>query len=142
MCVTRQSRRGAEERKPIMSDEKLREAIRPYVHFPQRPDCKSYLKRRTREMTAGEHAWDVPALCRAYNFPTRLDGGGVIAIIELDGGWTQEDMDKFFRDIDQPLPHITNVSVDGTQNNPNQHLGDPRDPDGEVALDIQVAAAA
>jgi len=51
-------------------------------------------------------------------------------------------MDQFFRGISQPSPQITNVSVDGTQNSPNQHLGDPNDPDGEVALDIEVAGAA
>jgi kumamolisin len=51
-------------------------------------------------------------------------------------------MEQFFRGIRQPSPQITNVSVDGTQNSPNQHIGDPNDPDGEVALDIEVAGAA
>jgi kumamolisin len=51
-------------------------------------------------------------------------------------------MDTFFKSIGQPSPQITDVSVDGTQNSPNQHQGDPRDPDIEVALDIQVSAAA
>jgi len=67
----------------------------------------------------------------------------VIAIVELNGGWVQSDMEQFFRGIGQPMPQITDVSVDKTQNNPNQHLDDPQhDPDGEVALDIQIAAAA
>jgi kumamolisin len=64
----------------------------------------------------------------------------VIAIVELDGGWMQSDIDQFFKGIGQPLPQITDVSVDGTQNKPNQ--GKSPDPDGEVALDIEVAAAA
>jgi kumamolisin len=51
-------------------------------------------------------------------------------------------MNAFFQSIGQPVPNITDVSVDGNNNNPNQHLGDPRDPDFEVALDIQVAGAA
>jgi kumamolisin len=84
----------------------------------------------------------VPDLCQAYNWPTGLAGGGVIAIVELGGGWVQSDMDQFFGGINQPVPNITDVSVDGTQNSPNQHLGDPNDPDGEVALDIEVAGAA
>ena len=42
----------------------------------------------------------------------------------------------------QPTPQITDVSVDGTQNSPNQSIGRSVDPDFEVALDIQVAAAA
>jgi len=84
----------------------------------------------------------VPALCAAYQWPTGLAGGGKIAIVELNGGWTSSDMQQFFTGISQPMPQIQDVSVDGTSNAPNQHLGDPHDPDGEVALDIEVAAAA
>ena len=109
-------------------------------------ECKPYFKLSKRHLVPrtgpGEHVWTVPALCNAYNWPTNLAGGGVIAIVELEGGWVQSDMNAFFQSISQPLPNITDVSVDGTNNNPNQHLGDPRDPDFEVALDIQVAAAA
>jgi kumamolisin len=39
----------------------------------------------------------------------------------------------------KPVPQITDVSVDGTTNTPDPS---PNSPDGEVALDIQVAAAA
>jgi kumamolisin len=51
-------------------------------------------------------------------------------------------MNAYFQSISQPMPQITDVSVDGTQNNPNQYIGDPHDPDVEVAMDIQIAAAA
>jgi len=86
--------------------------------------------------------WTLPALCAAYDWPTGLAGGGVIAIVELGGGWVQSDMDAFFQSINQPSPQITDVSVDGTQNSPNQNVGSPDDPDYEVALDIEVAGAA
>jgi kumamolisin len=86
--------------------------------------------------------WAVPDLCRAYDWPTNLAGNGVIAIIQPGGGWVQSDMNSYFQSIGQPLPQITDILVDGTQNNPNQHLNHPQaDPDHEVALDIQVAAA-
>jgi kumamolisin len=85
--------------------------------------------------------WAVPDLCAAYNWPTGLAGGGVIAIVELGGGWVQSDLDAFFQSINQPSPNITDVSVDGTTNSPNQNIGSADDPDYEVALDIQVAAA-
>lgn len=105
-----------------------------------------YFKLRQPKMAAraasGEHTWNVPDLCKAYNWPTNAPGGGIIAIVELDGGWVQSDMDAFFKSISQPTPQITDVSVDQTKNSPNQHLGDPRDPDYEVALDIEVAGAA
>jgi kumamolisin len=84
--------------------------------------------------------WTVPDLCAAYNWPSGLAGGGVIAIVELGGGWVQSDMDSFFQSIDQPTPSITDVSVDGTQNTPNQG-GSAGDDDYEVALDIQVSGA-
>jgi len=87
-------------------------------------------------------AWNVPNLCSAYKWPTGLAGGGVIAIVELGGGWVMSDMDAYFKTINQPLPSITDISVDGTKNTPNQNTGSNSDADVEVALDIQVSAAA
>jgi kumamolisin len=91
---------------------------------------------------AGTGPWKVPDLCKAYNWPTNLAGGGVIAIVELGGGWVQSDITAFFQSIGQPAPQITDVSVDATKNNPNQSVGAPGDPDLEIALDIEVAGAA
>ena len=81
--------------------------------------------------------WNVPDLCTAYKWPTGLTGGGVIAIVELGGGWVQSDINSFFQSLGQPVPQITDVSVDSTQNSPGSS-----DADIEVALDIEVAAAA
>ena len=50
-------------------------------------------------------------------------------------------MTAFFQSIGQPAPSITDVSVDGTQNTPNQS-GSAGDADYEVALDIEVSGAA
>lgn len=112
-----------------------------YLH-QRRLRHKPYIKFRAakRAAPAGEHPWNVPDLCAAYNWPNgNAPGGGVIAIVELGGGWIQSDMDQFFASIGQPNPQINDVSVDGTQNQPSP---DPQGADGEVALDIQVAAAA
>lgn len=87
-------------------------------------------------------SWSVPDLCKAYNWPTGAKGGGVIGIVELGGGWTPGDMKTYFDDIGQPLPKIVDVSVDTTKNSPNKSVGSKDDPDMEVVLDIQVAAAA
>lgn len=86
--------------------------------------------------------WSLPALCTAYKWPTDLAGGGIIAIVELGGGWVQPDMTEFFASVGQPAPTIIDVSVDGTKNNPNQSVDSQDDPDYEIALDIQVAGAA
>jgi kumamolisin len=106
--------------------------------------CVPYLNRSDRRIASYVGAplvrWTVPELCKAYSWPTGLKGGGVIAIVELDGGWEPADLKAFFDSIGQPMPNITDRSVDGTQNNPGQHIGEEHDPDIEVALDIQVAA--
>ncbi len=110
--------------------------------------ARPYFKRPTRSkdglipLAAAAAAWSVPDLCAAYGWPTGLVGGGVIAIVELAGGWVQADMDAYFGSIGQPVPHIMDVSVNGGRNSPGQHRQEDADPDVEVALDIQVAAAA
>jgi hypothetical protein len=113
----------------------------------RQPKCDPYFKRAAGKAAARAagpaRPWSVPDLCKAYNWPTGLAGGGRIAIVELDGGWVRSDMDGFFSSIGQPTPNIADITVDGARNNPNQHLGTPdQDPDVEVTLDIQVAAAA
>jgi subtilase family serine protease len=121
-----------------------RPKVKPYFKLRKAPPAGAPARGAAAPRRAvGGGPWNVPDLCAAYNWPTGLAGGGVIAIVELNGGWVQSDMDQFFSGIGQPAPQITDISVDGTTNNPNQHLDDPdHDPDGEVALDIQVAAAA
>jgi kumamolisin len=108
---------------------------------PSLGTCKPYFKLLKPGVLATA-PWAVPDLCAAYNWPSNLAGGGVIAIVELGGGWVQSDMDSFFQSIGQPSPQITDVSVDGTQNSPNQSVGSSDDPDYEVALDIEVSGAA
>jgi subtilase family serine protease len=121
----------------------LRAALHSYIHVARRPNVRPYFKMgRTgpaaRAATDGG-PWNVPDLCKAYDWPTGLAGGSIIAIVELGGGWVQSDMDQFFGGIGQPVPSITDVSVDGTRNTPDPG---PNSADGEVALDIEVAAAA
>lgn len=82
--------------------------------------------------------WKVPALCKAYNWPSNLPGGGVIGILEMGGGWTPSDMQEFFTSQGMPVPAIADISVDGTTTN----TPGGSDADFEVALDIQVAATA
>ena len=84
--------------------------------------------------------WNVPDLCAAYNWPTGRAGGVDIASVELGGGWVVSDLDSSFESLGQPVPSVTDVSVDGTQNTPNQS-GSAGDADYEVALDIEVAGA-
>ena len=99
--------------------------------------CRNYIKYpapqglRPRALTP----YRVADLCRAYNFPTGLAGGGAIGILELGGGYTQADLDLFSQLNELPQIIPTDISVNGGKNSPGQ------DADGEVLLDIQVAAA-
>jgi kumamolisin len=102
--------------------------------------CKPYFKLPRDPEAAAATAWSVPDLCAAYNWPTGKSGGGIIAIVELGGGWVLQDISAYFQSVGQPSPNVTDVSVDGTQNTPNQS-GSAGDADFEVALDIEVAGA-
>lgn len=97
---------------------------------------KSYIK---HPRAASNQPWAVASLCSAYSWPTNAPGGGIIGIVELGGGWVQSDLDAFFKANSQPSPTVVDVSVDGTKNTPTPGNDSA---DFEVALDIEVAAAA
>ena len=114
-----------------------RTQVRPYFKRPNEGSGKL-----TMRIAPTAAPWALPDLCRAYSWPSGATGGGVIAIIELDGGWAQADIDSFCQSIGQPSPAIADVVVSGAGNNPGRHMGDPADPDYEVTMDIEIAAAA
>ncbi len=77
-------------------------------------------------------------VARLYRFPDRTDGSGQqVAILELGGGYRQEDLDIYFAGLGLPTPVVTAVGVDGARNSP----GDATGADGEVMLDIEVVGA-
>lgn len=92
--------------------------LRPYIHRPR---------------AAVQTTYSPAAIAQAYNFPTGLPAGGVIAIIELGGGWIASDIQAFCQKFGIPVPTIIDVECDA-KNAPGS------DADGEVALDIEVAA--
>jgi kumamolisin len=77
-------------------------------------------------------------LAKLYQFPAGLDGAGqCIGIIELGGGYRTRDLATYFKNLHLPTPEVVTVSVDGARNHPTL----PTSADGEVMLDIEVAAA-
>lgn len=87
--------------------------------------------------TAG-HSFTPPELAQLYHFPTGLDGSGqCIAIIELGGGYRRADLTAYFQKLGLPVPAVKTIRVDGASNHPST----PDGADGEVMLDIEVAAA-
>jgi kumamolisin len=76
---------------------------------------------------------------KLYNFPTGLDGTGqTIGIIELGGGFKNDDLAQYFHNTGIKQPQVTAVSVDGATNKPE---GSANSADGEVDLDIEVAGS-
>jgi carboxypeptidase C (cathepsin A) len=127
---------AARRRAAAMLARTLPDTVHPYFKLPERSPTE------LRAAAAGLGAWDVRDLCAAYSWPKSLVGGGTIGIIELGGGWVGSDIDSFFQASGLPRPYIEDVPIGAGRNNPNQHVNDPRDPDIEVAMDIQIAAAA
>ena len=79
-----------------------------------------------------------PQLAALYDFPSGLDGKGqCIAIIELGGGFKPADISAYFTGLKLPVPNVKAIGVDGGRNHPTNASS----ADGEVMLDIEVAAA-
>jgi kumamolisin len=79
-----------------------------------------------------------PQLAQLYDFPTGVDGSGqCIGIVELGGGFRPADITAYFTGLKLPVPSVTAISVDGGRNQPSN----ANSADGEVMLDIEVAAA-
>jgi len=108
------------------------------------------LKRGRKEQAAAKSAsttFTTVQLASIYDFPSGLDGTGqTIALIELNdvdrqghatgAGYATSDLQTFFKGLGIPMPSVSAVGVDGGANVP----GKDANADGEVTLDIEVAA--
>jgi kumamolisin len=73
-----------------------------------------------------------------YQFPAGATAAGqTIGIIELGGGFRPADITAYFKTLGQATPTVIAVSVDKGKNAPSS----ANSADGEVMLDIEVAAA-
>ena len=113
----------------------------PHVQMPSLLQAAQAPKRGEAAAAAAAYPGSVPDLCAAYNWPTGLAGGGVIAIVELGGGWVQSDIDAFFQSINQPTPSDHRRLRGRHAEHARTEVGSADDADYEVALDIEVAGA-
>jgi kumamolisin len=105
-----------------------------------RPFAKPHTSRRNlgRPAAAQFNGFTPPQVSQFYNFPPGLDGSGeTIGIIELGGGFRQEDLVAYFNQINVPVPQVTAFNVDNGDNSPST----PSSADQEVMLDIEVAGS-
>jgi len=89
-------------------------------------------------LVTGNGSFNPNQLSQIYNYPTDVTGKNQsIAIIELGGGYRSKDLTAYFTKLGIKSPRVIARSVDHGHNKP----GNPNGADGEVMLDIEVAAA-
>jgi hypothetical protein len=129
---------------PKSKENSVQKAKGPTPSIPQKPSGERR-KRLTADACDGAvpsaAPWTVPALRAAYLWPSDI-AGGVIAIVELGDVQAQSDDDSFFQSIKEPSLQIADVSVDGTQNSPDQSAGSQENRGFEIALQIEIAGSA
>jgi len=109
------------------------------VHgLDNRPQAQAHFRLNEATPAATAVSYTPLQIAKAYKFPSGNGAGQAIGIIELGGGYTQSDLQTYFKSLKLSVPRVLAVSVDGAQNQPT---GDPNGPDTEVALDIEVAGA-
>jgi kumamolisin len=87
---------------------------------------------------AANTSFTPPQIAALYQFPPNASAAGqTIGIIELGGGYKTADITTYFKSLGQKTPKVSAVSVDGGKNSPTN----ANSADGEVMLDIEVAAA-
>jgi len=110
------------------------------VHgLDNRPQARPHFRLRKAGATAsGGQSFFPPDVAKLYDYPTGKDvSGQCIALIELGGGYRTKDLKTYFKSLNLAAPKVTAISVDGGHNHPTNN---PNSADGEVMLDIEVAA--
>jgi kumamolisin len=119
---------------PVLVPAQLSKIVTGVFGFDTQPIAQPHFQ------SLAARAFDIRRVAQLYQFPQASKGRGqCIGIIELGGGYRENDLRTFFtRERISPLPRVVSVRVDGGKNNPT---GNPNGPDGEVCLDIEVAGA-
>jgi kumamolisin len=107
-----------------------------------RPQAKPHFRVRKEVIRPNAAATNISytpvQVGQLYNFPAGATATGqTIGIIELGGGYRAADITAYFKALGLTAPSVSAVSVDKGKNTPSTANG----PDGEVMLDIEVAAA-
>lgn len=120
---------------PILLPEKLVGPIEAVLGLDNRPQAVSHL--RVAKPRVANVSYTPVQVAHLYGFPTTGAAGQTIGIIELGGGFRPADITAYFASIGVTAPSVTAVAVDKGKNTPGNASG----ADGEVMLDIEVAAA-
>ncbi|MCI4372557.1 MAG: S53 family peptidase [Thermoplasmata archaeon] len=123
---------------PIQLPPELDGIVLGVFGLDDRPQAHTHFRIR-RTPAVGDHVYSPAQVGEAYSFPPGTDGTGVtIGFLELGGGYSSTGLEEYFRSQGVAPPTVVAVSVDGVTNAPS---GDPKGPDGEVQLDLEVAGS-
>ncbi|WP_347469322.1 S53 family peptidase [Burkholderia stagnalis] len=126
----------------IALPDELGDAVTAVLGLDSRPQARPHFRLRPpfRPARGGTAVtFTPPQLAALYGFPAGDGAGQCIAIIELGGGYRAADIAQYFRGLGIATPPtLVDVNVGTGRNAPT---GDPSGPDGEVALDIEIAGA-
>jgi kumamolisin len=130
---------------PVKVPAELADIVQGVFGLDNRPQARPHFQIKKAPAAAAAHgaaqagsSFTPVQIGKLYNYPSNLDGSGqCIAIIELGGGYKPADLKKYFTGLGLAAPRVLTVSVDGGRNHPTT----ADSADGEVMLDIEVAAA-
>jgi len=147
----------------ISVPDELGDIVVAVLGFDNRPAATPHLRRHPGArrasrgaQTAHKRAFTPPQIASLYDFPPDLDGAGqCIAIVELNdfrspshgppkaisAGYTERDLRAYFAALGIEMPEITAIGVESDGSTGANLPGPDAGADGEVMLDIEVAAA-
>jgi kumamolisin len=125
----------------IQVPEQYASAIQGVFGLDDRSIAKPHYRSQTDRGAFGARttstSYSPTQVAEAYGFPKGDATGQTIGIIELGGGYRPADLKTYFQSLGLANPKIKAVSVDHGKNRPSTSGS----ADGEVMLDIEVAAA-
>ncbi|HUA98154.1 MAG TPA: S53 family peptidase [Terracidiphilus sp.] len=127
----------------IQLPEDLAAIVTGIFGFDDRPVAHPHFRYRNVNRAFGARlsntSYNPNQVASLYGFPQDATGTGqTIGLVELGGGYRPADIREYFQALGLPVPAVKTVSVDHGRNRPST----PQSADGEVMLDIEVAAAA
>ena len=127
-------------RGPVRLPSQLAPVVKAVLGLDDRPQARPHFRtRKPKPRAPGATGYTPPQVAGLYDYPTGLGGDGeCVAIIELGGGYSVQDLQNYFGSLGISAPSVISVSVDGAGNSPTD---DPNGPDGEVMLDVEVAGS-
>lgn len=120
---------------PILLPRELVGPVEAVLGLDNRPQARAQF--RVASPHSANISYTPVQVAGLYSYPKGGAAGQTIGLIELGGGFRPADLSAYFGSLGLAVPSVVAVSVDKGKNKP----GNANGADGEVMLDIEVAAA-